>query len=140
MELHPADVLPWHLYEKFFKYDLFIAGLVTVSESNDRSHYRKKYARHCKQQKQLLDFLHRQEEKINFRMPAHISFYRHAPRMLDDDNNVYAFKYVKDGLCDYLCPGLAAGRADGRLEITWSYMQIKSKISGIGIRIYEAKI
>ena len=140
MELHPADVLPWHLYEQFFKHDFFIADLVVVSESNDRSHYRKKHARHSKQQKQLLDFLHKQKEKISFRMPAHISFYRHATRQLDDDNNVSAFKYVKDALCDYLCPGLAAGRADARLEITWSYMQVKSKNQGIGIRIYEAKI
>jgi hypothetical protein len=135
---HPANIIPWHLYNDYFTHDRFIAGLFTVSEANATGeHFRNKSKRHKKQQIEL--FAHLYDHPITVKTPAHVTFYRHSPRFIDDDNLVSAFKHVKDYFCDYLLPGLAPGRADGKLGITWSYMQCKSKKKGIGIRVYEAK-
>jgi hypothetical protein len=135
---HPADTVPWHLYNDYLSYDIFVDNLITVSEANKTGeHWTKKSKRHQNQKTVLQDSL--KFYHVNVKMPAHITLCRYNSHFLDDDNLVSAFKYIRDALCDYLMPGLAAGRADARLDITFSYQQVKSKRKGTQIQIYEKK-
>jgi len=60
----------------------------------------------------------------------HVSFKRLAPRALDDDNLVSAFKSVRDGVAD------ALGMKDGiEGKIKWSYDQQKQSAYGIRIEL-----
>ncbi len=61
----------------------------------------------------------------NITLPAKITLARIAPRELDFDNLVTAFKHIRDTVADLLIPGLAKGRADGDKRLQWEYMQIK---------------
>lgn len=70
-------------------------------------------------------------------LPCIVTFTRISPRMLDDDNLPYAFKYIRDLLAEYIIPGLAPGRADGDPQITWRYAQEKGKPKRIRITIEQ---
>lgn len=54
-----------------------------------------------------------------------VELIRHAPRKLDDDNLISAFKHIRDCIADLMIPGLAPGRADAK--INFIYAQQKSK-------------
>lgn len=135
---HPANTIPWHLYNDYLSYDIFIDDLITVSEANKTGeHWTKKSKRHQKQKEKLLESM--KHCHVIVKTPAHVCFVRYASHLLDDDNLVSAYKFVKDAFCDYLMPGLAAGRADAKLDITFSYQQAKNKRKGTQIMIYEKK-
>lgn len=149
---HPANTIPWHLYNDFPHYDLFIENLITVSEANGgikkcrkvngknkytSEHWSAKNKRHQSQKQQLQFSL--AGAHVIVKTPAHVCFIRYSNRLLDDDNLVSSFKHVKDYFCDYLLPGLRAGRADAKLDITFSYQQCKSKRKGTQVTIYNKK-
>lgn len=84
----------------------------TYSEQNCRDHWAKK-ARRAKSQ--------RADAHLLFKacpLPAAITFTRLAPRALDDDNLVGAFKALRDGIADRL------GVKDDDPRISWSYAQV----------------
>ena len=136
--IHPADTIPWEKYNDFLHLDLFIPGLITVSEANKTGeHWAIKHQRHTNQQRLLLKSL--KMNHVMIPLPAHVVFIRHSPRLLDPDNLTQAFKHFKDYLSDYLLPGLKMGMADAKIDITFSYSQMKSKIKGIGIQAYGPK-
>ena len=85
-----------------------------ISEANVREHWSKKHRRKKKQREVIGYFLNSLEKP---KLPCRIVLTRIAPRKLDYDNLVFAQKQVLDVLCDWLIPGLAPGRADGRDEI-----------------------
>jgi len=114
--------------------DIYLPGLLTVSESNTREHWTKAHARHKKQKEIVL--LQMLAQSVPKKLPVAITFVRLGPRCLDDDNLASAFKYIRDTVADYLIPGLAPGRADNDPRITWHYEQEKSSIKGIKIRFY----
>ncbi len=60
---------------------------------------------------------------------------RIAPRALDFDNLVYAFKHIRDVIADTLLPGLAAGRADDDKRLQWQYCQEKGRPKEYAFRI-----
>lgn len=74
-------------------------------------------------------------QMFDFKPPAKITLTRIAPRELDYDNLVTAFKHIRDIVADTLIPGLAKGRADGDPRLTWSYTQHKGKPKEYAIRI-----
>lgn len=55
---------------------------------------------------------------------------------MDYDNYVPGLKCVRDTVCDWLLPGMAAGRADGdpRIEVIYKQQQAKQYYVQIEIR------
>ena len=72
---------------------------------------------------------------FDFKPPAKITLTRIAPRELDYDNLVTAFKHIRDIIADTLIPGLAKGRADGDKRLSWIYTQAKGNPKEYAIRI-----
>ena len=105
--------------------------LKLASESNQRQHWSKGYARH-KRQKEVIRW-----ELLSYRIPKElpvtIILIRLSPRKFDDDNLISAFKYVRDAIADYFIEGKAPGRADDSSEMRWLYGHEKSKPVGIQV-------
>ena len=121
-------------------------ALVTISEANCSDHWTKKSKRH-KQQQQLLRLSFKKYAE-GVTIPCWVTFTRLAPRILDEDNNISAFKFLRDELSECLIPEkrksyiskkgkviAIKGRADSDPRIQWRYKQEKSKIMGIRIQI-----
>ena len=111
----------------------------TVSEANKTNeHWSKKHKRH-KHQKALI-YYHLKSRQTIISLPCHITLTRIAPRKLDDaDNLPSAFKWIKDAICDYITPGLQAGRADDNPNIHFSFDQKKGKPKEYSILIQIIK-
>lgn len=62
-------------------------------------------------------------------LPSVVTLTRIAPRALDDDNLVHAFKALRDGIADRF------GVADNHPDLTWRYDQRQG-----GARFYAAEI
>lgn len=103
----------------------------TISESNSSEHWSKKHKRHKTQKLCIRLFFNQQNLKII--PPCSIKLVRVSPRILDDDNLVSAFKWIRDAIAEQIHPGLAPGRADDDEKITWIYKQEKGKLQGIKI-------
>ena len=69
----------------------------------------------------------------NIRLPAVITLVRVAPRTLDDDNLVTAFKWIRDKVADLITPGMAPGRADNIKGLSFAYRQEKAPRDGFKI-------
>ena len=94
------------------------------STANIREHWAKTYKR-SKKQKLAIRSAWKTCVKGSIRLPVAITLIRVAPRTLDYDNLVSAFKCIADAISDCIKPGLAPGQAD-RKDIFFSYDQIKS--------------
>lgn len=93
--------------------------LKLVSEANNRDHWRTKNARKQK----ILAMLNTYWTSDAIELPCEITLTRVSPRRLDWDNNVCAFKGIRDMVADKLIPGLRPGRADDDDRLTWIYRQ-----------------
>jgi len=100
---------------------------------NDRKHWSKVHEEFNIQQVLVLSGLNAQVEEI--KLPAKITLTRIAPRFLDYDNLVTAFKHIRDVVADLLIPGLAKGRADGDERLEWLYLQKKGISKEYAIKI-----
>lgn len=111
-----------------------ILPLKTVSEANLSEHWTKSSARHKKQK--LIVRLELLKHKPNITIPCKIYLTRIAPRKLDSRDNLrMSFKWIVDAICDYITPGLAAGRSDDNDQIDIHYFQEKGKAKEYAIRI-----
>lgn len=106
----------------------------TISEANDSSHWTKKRERRARQQFYIRGWWNK--EKPKFMLPLKITLIRLAPRRLDSDNNVSAFKAIRDEIASKIFPGMAPGRADDSDLLSWQYDQMSAKSYGIRI-IFE---
>lgn len=110
--------------------------IVTVSEMNTREHWSKKSVRHSKQKKAVWARWHDANYATPIvALPCNVKLTRIGSRKLDSDNNVMAFKAIRDELADLIRPGLAIGRADDTDLINWEYTQVKGKPKEKAIRI-----
>lgn len=113
------------------------APIKLVSEANRSEHWSKKSKRHRIQQ------WHVQCALINNKapkdLPCKITMIRQGGRVMDDDNLIYSFKWIRDQIADYLIPGKAKGQADSDPRLSWSYSQKKGSPPGILI-ILESNI
>lgn len=91
------------------------------SEANISDHWTKKHKRKKRLQLLLLSYW----PAVKIELPCVVTLTRVAPRSLDYDNLVYAFKNTKDFIADKIVPGRAAGRADDDDRISWEYGQKK---------------
>lgn len=125
----------------------FEIPIVTVSEANSSDHWTKKRKRH-QQQQQRTRQAYARHVKYNVTFPCCVTLIRLGPRLLDDDNNVSAFKWVRDELSECLLPHerkcyvtktgkvkSLKGRADSDERIAWKYVQKKYPIRCIIVEI-----
>lgn len=106
-----------------------------LSEANTHQHWRKRYQRN-KQQQKVLELVWI-SKKPNVKIPCTVMLTRSGPRLLDDDNMIYAFKNVRDCIGSLIRPDLAPGQADGHgTGIDWKYSQEKG-LYGIRIEIED---
>lgn len=96
------------------------------SVANKREHWSKKYAREKAQKLAVkLNLINVLKKELG--LPVLIKLTRVAPRALDYDNLVSAMKHIVDCIADMIKPGLAAGRADGSDDMSFTYNQKKGK-------------
>lgn len=107
----------------------------TVSEANSSENRWAKKKRHD-YQKKIIRLWSIQNRVSHTILPCIVKLVRLSPRMLDSDNLVMAFKWIRDYVADQIIQGLAAGRADGDPRITWEYDQQKCPITAIRIEIH----
>lgn len=90
----------------------------TVSEANQREHWRTKHSRKKVQQADFA-YLWRAHwpRPMAVEFPVTITFTRHSCKELDADNLAGAFKHVQDQLAREL------GIDDGSASVTWRYEQ-----------------
>jgi hypothetical protein len=88
------------------------------------------------QKKQVWAKWHQEKYKVN--LPCQVVLTRISCRKLDSDNNVMAFKAIRDQIADCIRPGMEVGRADDTDEIIWEYKQQKcpSKKKMIRIQVF----
>ena len=103
----------------------------TRSEANCNENWRTRHARHKRQKAQVSIAMH--NIKGEFTIPCCVTFTRMAPRLIDSDNNVSAFKYFRDMVAAELTGDFRPGRADNNPQIDWHYQQEKAKQKGAKI-------
>jgi hypothetical protein len=101
------------------------------SEMNINDHWTKKRQRRARQQFYIRGWWNKEKPKFN--LPLVITLTRLSPRKYDDDNNVSAFKAIRDEIASKIFPEKSRGHADGSKLITWKYSHEKSKSTGIKI-------
>lgn len=108
-------------------------SIKTVSEANSNEHWTKRHKRRKNQMIEIRNFfiLHRPTIKL----PCTITLTRISPRILDDDNLVMSFKFIRDAIANEIHPGMAPGRADDDKQIAWKYSQEKGKPQAIKMTI-----
>jgi hypothetical protein len=74
-------------------------------------------------------------DPIRVSAPMVLTFIRIAPRGLDFDNLAYAFKSIRDFICDQIIPGLKAGRADASDLLVIKYAQEVGKPRQYAVKI-----
>jgi|SRR5271166_1515737 len=126
------------------KWDL--PNFKTVSEGNSSQHWSVKDDRRKWQQFLIRALFNSWNDEI--KLPCIVKLTRLSPRRLDDDNNIFAFKKIRDEISECLIPEKRKsyvnkkgkivpikGRADSDPRITWLYDQEKSPSLGIRIEI-----
>jgi Holliday junction resolvase RusA-like endonuclease len=104
----------------------------TVSEANNRDHWRVK-AKRAKSQRQMariglsMSLLF----QLKYELPLAISFTRISKKPLDSDNLQSAMKAIRDGVAD------ALEINDGSELITWNYRQEVGKEHAVNIRVAQ---
>lgn len=109
----------------------------TISELNDRGHWTKRRRLHLRQKfwvEEAFKFIASMVDPIS-KIPIKITLVRVSPGVLDGDNLVASFKYVRDAVAAAIMRDDCPGRADSSPLITWDYMQLKSKQYGINVII-----
>jgi len=105
------------------------------SEANLHDHWSKKNNRRLFQQNLVAQKWY--TEGVDVKRPVHITLIRMAPRELDYDNLVTAFKAIRDRVAALIIPGLKPGRADNKKGITFEYGQEKNKQYLVKIKIEQ---
>ena len=113
----------------------FEFSIETFSEANKTDHWICKNQRRKTQKLQVWAVLHNSSPSIN--PPCLIKLTRLSSRMMDSDNLVGAFKWIRDEIANYINPGKRPGMADSDTRIKWEYAQEKSKKRSIRIEIFS---
>lgn len=100
------------------------------SEANLSEHWGKRHKRHKQQRMILFAAFNNHFKGLRVQepvyLPCHVVMTRIAPRMLDKEDNLpMSMKFVKDWVADYICPGMAPGRADDNKQLSFEFKQEK---------------
>ena len=118
----------------------------TISEANCSEHWSKKSKRHKRQQFFIRIALNKYVKEL--KLPCTVILTRISPRLLDDDNLISAFKWIRDEISELIIPEKSCsyitkigkirrikGRADSDYRISWKYFQEKGSIAHIRVEI-----
>lgn len=132
-----TSVTRWHLGEANRRDDVYVLDIKTISEANDRSHWRRRAERaksqrlHARLASSAPLAEYRASLAKGYVAGVIITLTRIAPSNgLDDDNLRSAMKAVRDGITDAL--GLTNDR-DPRLE--WRYSQERGAKKTYAVRV-----
>lgn len=108
----------------------FQAPVKTVSEMNQREHWRVKHQRKLEQQTEMLIALQNNLVGRKVTFPCVVKLTRIGPRALDTDNLAGSLKHVQDSVARKL------GVDDGdTTRVTWVYAQAPIRIREYAVRI-----
>ena len=105
------------------------------SLANASWHWSKKHKVRKLQKWMVKTFVTQKRREIPESGPWQVILTRMAPRLLDEDNLVSAFKNITDAIAEIIHPGLAPGRADGLGDVKFEYRQEKAKIPTLRVQI-----
>lgn len=108
----------------------FLAPIQTVSEMNQREHWRIRYERKKSQQQELAVAWNQNLKGRAIELPCTVKLTRIAPKKLDVDNLAGAMKFCQD----YVAFRLGCDDGD-ESRVTWIYDQVP-----IGTHDYAVKI
>ena len=111
----------------------FTMPVRTVSEANEREHWRRRHNRKKEQQEDT----HKAWKKAKGDRPlflsllpsCHVRLVRVGPRRLDTDNLAGSFKHVQDAIA------IELGVDDGDSWVKWEYEQV-----AVGKRVYSVRV
>lgn len=109
--------------------DFMIAGLRTVSEANQREHWRVRFNRKKAQQEEVTIAMQNVLRGRRIEVPCVVKLTRIGARALDSDNLAGSFKHIQDQVARII------GVDDGSSYIRFEYSQMP-----VGIRSYGVKI
>ena len=110
----------------------FTIPLALPSEANISEHRFVRSKRRESQNFAIKYYLNKYEKPS---LPCTVTLIRIGPKTLDFDNNISAFKSIRDFVADWVNPGKAKGQADNDPRIIWQYGQETAKLHGVRIRI-----
>ena len=102
--------------------------LRVVSEANAHTHWRVRQKR-AKAQRHALAYAWNVSDMPTGHKPTEVTLVRLAPRKLDSDNVVGAFKHVRDEVA------LLCGFDDRDESVTWSYAQERAPEYGVRVEV-----
>ncbi len=109
--------------------DFMVDGLRTVSEANQREHWRTRYNRKQSQQGFISAWWQNVMRGRQVGLPCRVKLTRIGPRALDSDNLAGSFKHVRDAIAKKL------GIDDGSSQVTWEYHQMPIKVRTYGVKV-----
>lgn len=105
-----------------------VEGVLVESEANRREHWGKRDRRRAKQQLAVTTAWRTQKPEV--RLPCVVTLCAYRPRLLDDDNLVGGFKWIRDSVARLL------GCGDSPTDpVTWRYEQAKSRDACVVIEV-----
>lgn len=108
----------------------FMVAVKTVSEANQREHWRVKAGRNKAQQEQVTLAMMNALQRRRIAIPCAVKLTRIGPKALDKDNLAGSLKHCQDAIARKL------GVDDGdTAKVTWEYHQMP-----VGIRDYGVKV
>ena len=117
------------MFENYEKIEVFIPHQIK-SEANIFKHWGTKHRKKVNLQNTVIIYL---KNKYKFFLPAIITFTRISSRELEEDNLIYAFKYVKDIVAKIVIEGVEftsnrpIGSYDGDPRLKFKYAQKQNK-------------
>lgn len=101
----------------------------TVSEANQRDHWRALADRKRAQKDEIKISLHGFLSFYAVSLPCVVRLTRIGAKALDDDNLAISFKAIRDQLAELI------GVDDGSEMIRWQYDQVVDRLAGYGVKI-----
>lgn len=120
-------------------------NIVTKTESNYYNRWSKSSRKRDQREAVLRSYL---RDQPKFSLPCHVNLIRISPRLMDPDNLVSSFKYIKDAVAVLIRPEaqiivrprgrkfyINPGHADNTDLIKWDYNQEKGRVGEYAVKI-----
>ena len=94
-------------------------------------YFKRKSKKNC----QIIGFLLNSQKEKCPSLPLQVRMTRYSKKPYDHDNFIFACKYIKDAIADFIIPGKPPGHADASPLISWYYFQEKRSYEGFKVEI-----
>jgi len=109
-------------------------GINVFSPKAQQQHYY--FKRKSKKNCQIIGFLLNSQREKMMTLPVQVRMTRYSKKPYDHDNFIFACKYIKDTIADFIIPGKAPGHADSSPLINWYYYQEKRDRESFKVEIF----